>query len=154
MSPLCPSPGGPAWPCPAVTSLAFLLKRSIFLSTVLQVINEQAINAFVMNHVMFQSLFQPSEMRAQWSWGDTLTTDSVFYFFPPLFSPLLSERDMPFDSLKGPIEGDFKSIAELREHLYHRCMNRCKTRLLARDKVSLFLECLVLWRYSLLDVSY
>jgi hypothetical protein len=39
------------------------------------------------------------------------------------------------ENLKGPILGDFESIAELREHLYQRCQNRCKTRAHAKQLV-------------------
>jgi hypothetical protein len=39
------------------------------------------------------------------------------------------------EHLKGPINGDFQSIAELREHLYQRCQNRCKTRAHAKKLV-------------------
>jgi hypothetical protein len=39
------------------------------------------------------------------------------------------------EHLKGPINGDFESIAELREHLYQRCQNRCKTRAHAKKLV-------------------
>jgi len=42
---------------------------------------------------------------------------------------------MPGENLKGPIVGDFQSIAELREHLYQRCQNRCKTRAHAKELV-------------------
>ncbi len=46
-----------------------------------------------------------------------------------------SSRRMPGENLKGPIVGDFESIAELREHLYQRCQNRCKTRAHAKQLV-------------------
>jgi len=42
---------------------------------------------------------------------------------------------MPGEGLKGPIVGDFQSLAEVREHLYQRCQNRCKTRACAKELV-------------------
>jgi len=42
---------------------------------------------------------------------------------------------MPGENLKGPIVGDFESISDLREHLYQRCQNRCKTRANAKQLV-------------------
>ena len=55
---------------------------------------------------------------------------------PPFWGHAMSSsRRMPGENLKGPIVGDFESIAELREHLYQRCQNRCKTRAHAKQLV-------------------